>query len=129
MIVVDSAVWIDRFNGQQTNAVSKLDSALDREIVAVADIVLLEVLQGARDDIHARKLQRLLAAFEIVEMLNYKISIQAAANFRLLRAKGITIRKTPDIIIGTWCIENNVPLLHSDRDFTPMVEHLGLVEF
>lgn len=128
MIAVDSAVWIDRFRGVASESVAKLDRMLDSEIVAVGDLVLLEVLQGARDDLHARRLYRVMAPYQIVEMLDARIAVRAAANFRILRGKGITIRKTPDLIIGTWCIENRVPLLHNDRDFLPMVEHLGLVE-
>src|SRR5262245_35900312 len=104
MIAVDSTVWIDRFNRAQTDALTKLDGVLDSEIIAVGDIVLLEVLQGARDDLHARKIQRVMSAFEIVPMPDTRIAIQSATNYRLLRSKGITIRKTPDLIIGTWCI-------------------------
>lgn len=129
MIVVDSGVWIDRLNGATTDAVDRLDRALHAEIVGVGDIVLLEVLQGARDDLHARRLLRVMEPYRRVEMMSSKIAIQSAANFRVLRSKGFTIRKTPDLIIGTWCIENNVALLHNDRDFAPMVEHLGLIEF
>ncbi|RYE41081.1 MAG: PIN domain nuclease [Hyphomicrobiales bacterium] len=129
MIVVDSSVWIDRLNGVTTDAVNRLDQALHTELICVGDIILLEVLQGARDDLHARKLRRVMDAFRCLEMLNADIAIRSAANFRFLRGKGFTIRKTPDLIIGTWCIENRVPLLHSDRDFAPMVEHLGLIEF
>ena len=129
MIVVDSSVWIDRLNGGTTAAVKKLDRALQTEIVGVGDIVLLEVLQGARDDLHARRLQRVMEPYHPLEMMNSKIAIQSAANFRFLRSKGTTIRKTPDLIIGTYCIENGHALLHNDRDFLPMVEHLGLVEY
>jgi predicted nucleic acid-binding protein len=129
MIAVDSAVWIDRFNGIFSEAVQKLDSRLNSELIAIGDIVLLEVLQGARDEMHARNLHRIMSAFVIVGMLDPGIALRCAANYRLLRSKGITIRKTPDLIIGTWCIENNVPLLHNDRDFRPMVEHLGLIEY
>jgi len=129
MIVVDSGVWIDRLRGAATDAVNRLDRALQTELVGVGDIVLLEVLQGARDDLHAKRLLRIMEPFRRLEMMSSKIAIQSAGNFRLLRSKGITIRKTPDLIIGTWCIENDVALLHNDRDFAPMVEYLGLVEF
>ena len=129
MIAVDSAVWIDRLNGVASDWVKKLDAALDSEIIVVGDLVLMEVLQGARDDLHARLLHSVMAVYRTVEMLDVAIALQSAANFRLLKSKGITIRKTPDIIIGTWCIENAVPLLHNDRDFKPMVDHLGLVEY
>jgi len=129
MIVVDSSVWIDRLGGATTDAVNRLDRALDTELVCIGDIILLEVLQGARDDVHAKKLRRVMEAYRCLEMLNSNIAIRCAANYRFLRGKGITIRKTPDLIIGTWCIENRASLLHNDRDFAPMVEHLGLVEY
>lgn len=129
MIVVDSGVWIDRLNDASTDAVHRLEWALQTEVVGVGDIVLLEVLQGARDDLHAKRLLRVMESYHRLEMMSSKIAIQSAANFRILRSKGFTVRKTPDLIIGTWCIENKVALLHNDRDFHPMVEHLGLVEF
>ena len=129
MIVVDSGVWIDRLNDASTDAVHRLEWALQTEVVGVGDIVLLEVLQGARDDLHAKRLLRVMESYHRLEMMSSKIAIQSAANFRILRSKGFTVRKTPDLIIGTWCIENKVALLHNDRDFRPMVEHLGLVEF
>lgn len=129
MIVVDSGVWIDRLNDASTDAVHRLEWALQTEVVGVGDIVLLDVLQGARDDLHAKRLLRVMESYHRLEMMSSKIAIQSAANFRILRSKGFTVRKTPDLIIGTWCIENKVALLHNDRDFRPMVEHLGLVEF
>ena len=127
MIVVDSSVWIDRFQGRTSDPVERLRGNLSKEVVVVGDIVLLEVLQGARDDLHARKLHQLLAAFRLVEMLDANIALKCAANYRHLRARGVTIRTTADLVIGTWCIENNASLLHNDRDFLPMVDHLGLV--
>lgn len=126
MIVVDTSVWIDWIWRRPTDGAIRLELLINKDIVALGDIVLLEVLQGARDDLHARKLQDALAGYQPIAMLDNRIAIKASSNYRHLRAKGITIRTTADLIIGTWCIENDVPLLHSDRDFLPMVEHLRL---
>lgn len=104
-----------------------LRALFGREPLLVGDIVFLEVLRGASDDRHAARLARDLRAFDVVPMLGDIIAAQAARNYRTLRAKGITIRKTPDLIIGTYCIEHHHMLLHDDRDFDPMREHLGLL--
>lgn len=128
MIFVDSSVWIDLFKGIDSPETEKLLSTTARDII-VGDVVLYEVLRGSRDDLHARRIERKFNAFLIRAITEPKIAITAAANYRKLRALGITIRKDVDMIIGTWCIENAIPLLHKDRDFRPMVEHLGLVEF
>ena len=129
LIVVDTSVWIDWINEKTTEQVDKLRQGLGSQEVVVGDIILLEVLQGARDDVHARRIERRLNDCVQMQMLNKPLVSIAAANLRHLRCKGITIRKTPDLNIGTWCIENDCPLLHNDRDFLPMVEHLGLKEF
>jgi predicted nucleic acid-binding protein len=94
--------------------------------ILLGDIVLLEILQGAQNDRHAANLQKRLAEFAVVPMLTPEIAIKAAGNFRRLREKGTTIRKTADLIIGTFCIEHDYSLLHADRDFDPIAEHLGL---
>src|ERR1700750_1045126 len=104
MIVVDSSVWIDEMRGAEGPAVLTLRHFIPREEVLVGDIVLLELLQGARDDRHARFIEGYLQRFEIVEMLNIEIAREAARNFRLLRSYGRTIRKTVDMIIATYCI-------------------------
>lgn len=129
MIAVDTSVWVDWINHRKTVQVLRLGDILNQEDVVVGDVVLLEVLQGARDDLHARKISRMLDDCVHVSMLSKSLAVVASSNFRTLRHHGITVRKTPDIIIGTWCIENSVPLLHNDRDFRPMVEHLGLIEY
>jgi predicted nucleic acid-binding protein len=129
MIVVDTSVWIDRLRDKSSPAVERLNNALDTEIVVLGDVVLLELLQGARDDTHSRNIERSMAGYMLVAMLDHGIAVATAANYRALRAQGITIRRTIDLIIGTWCIEHNCPLLHRDRDFAPMVEHLGLREY
>lgn len=97
-----------------------------REALAIGDIVLLEILQGARDEGHARRLESFLRQFILVPMLDDAIAVGAARNFRALRVRGITVRKTVDLIVGTWCIRHDVALLHDDRDFGPMRTFLGL---
>jgi len=126
MIVVDSSVWIDYFTGKNTPAVRKLDSLLGEEHVAIGDLMLAEVLQGFRTDKDFRKAKELLMSLTIVNMLDTAIALKSASNFRVLRKRGITIRKTIDTIIATYCIENRLPLLHSDKDFQPFHKHLKL---
>lgn len=128
MILVDTSVLIDWLRNQSDERTRFLEGVEHTDQIVVCDVVLMEILQGARDDLHAAKLQRALSKFRSVNALNAGLAIRAAQNFRRLRQLGITIRKTTDLLIGTWCIENDVPLLHNDRDFRPMAEHLGLVE-
>ena len=126
MIVVDSSVWIAKLRNASNPATQKLNAMIDTDEVAVGDVVLLEVLQGARGDQDASRMEYYLKSFHIVRMLDPELAISAAVNFRRLRSKGITIRKTVDLIIGTFCIEHGHSLLHGDRDFDHMAEHLGL---
>lgn len=125
MIVIDSSVWIDWFRNATNEQTAKL-ATVNPMRVLVADLVVAEVLQGARSDVDARIIENELSAFGIWPISSATIAIKAAENYRLLRRRGITIRKTIDLIIGTFCIENGYALLHSDRDFQPMAVHLGL---
>ena len=126
MILVDSSVWIDYFNGTTTPQTEKLDGLLSSEPVAVGDLILTEVLQGFRSERDFNEAKRLLTSLVVVELGGQSVAIQAARNFRILRAQGVTIRKTIDTIIATRCIESAYTLLYSDRDFDPFVQHLGL---
>lgn len=126
MILVDSSVWIARLRGENTPAVRKLRTLVERELVLVGDLIMTEVLQGARDDAHAARIERDLRRYILVSLLDVEHSPRAARNYRALRGLGVTVRKTIDIIIGTWCIEHGHTLLHDDRDFDPMEKHLGL---
>jgi predicted nucleic acid-binding protein len=127
VILVDSSVWIARLRNSGGEAVQKLVAAIDDgEGILVGDLILLEVLQGARDEIQAARIERNLRQFAIAQMLNDGLAVRAARNYRLLRQRGITVRKTIDMIIGTFCVEHGHALLHDDRDFAPMVAHLGL---
>lgn len=126
MVLVDSSVWIDYFNGVVTPESELLDQLLGREPVAVGDLVLAEVLQGFREDADYRAARDLLAGLTVFELLGAARAIRVAENFRALRKQGITVRKTTDAVIATFCIEQRLPLLYSDRDFDPFVAHLGL---
>ena len=126
MIVVDSSVWIAHLRNVQSPAVNKLRTVDNPEDILIGDIVLLEVLQGARNDTHAETIERNLRQFTIVSMINDVMAVLAARNYRRLRDQGITVRKTTDMIIGTYCIEQGHGLLHDDNDFDPMAQYLGL---
>ncbi len=127
MIVVDSSVWISTLRNEDVAAVRKFRAIDDNNLVLVGDLILLELLQGARDDTHASRLERNLRQFEIVTMLDARLAVRAAQNFRTLRSRGIILRKTIDLIIATFCLAHGYALLHQDRDFDPLVEHLGLL--
>jgi predicted nucleic acid-binding protein len=126
VILVDSSVWIDYFRGTSTLQVEHLDALLGSEPVVTGDLVLTEVLQGFGSDRDFNRARRLLTSLLIVDLGGQDIAIQAARNFRALRALGVTVRKTIDTIIATRCIESDLALLYSDRDFEPFVQHLGL---
>lgn len=126
MILVDSSVWIAHLRGSRTSAVERLEAAAGREPILIGDLILLEILQGARDDVHAARIERGLRQFDIVPLLDGRLAVTAARNYRRLRELGVTVRKTADIIIGTYCIEHGHALLHDDRDFEPMEKYLGL---
>jgi predicted nucleic acid-binding protein len=119
-------VWIDYFNGNSTPETNKLDSILGTSPVCIGDIVLTEVLQGFRNDKDFETASELLRSLIILNVLDTSIALKSASNFRLLRKKGLTVRKTIDVIIATFCIENDISLLHSDKDFAAFHEHLNL---
>jgi predicted nucleic acid-binding protein len=126
VILVDSSVWIDYFRGVVTPQTEKLDSLLGIEPIATGDLILTEVLQGFVSDRDFNQARKLMTSLVVVDLAGQGLAIQAARNFRALRKLGVTVRKTIDTVIATRCIESKMPLLHSDRDFDPFVEHLGL---
>lgn len=126
MILVDSSVWIDYFNGLDTPQTDKLHTLLGVEPLAIGDVILTEVLQGFRTDKDYETAKRLLTSLSVFNILSIELAIKSAENFRYLRKRGITIRKTVDTIIATFCIEKKYSLLFSDRDFLPFSTHLGL---
>ena len=123
---VDTSVWVDYFNGVDNSATALLDASLGVERIVVGDIVLAEVLSGFRSESDFRTAGDLLTRFDIRPVLGQAMAIRSARNYRLLRKRGVTVRKTIDVIIATYCIEQKLPLLHRDRDFEPFSRHLGL---
>jgi predicted nucleic acid-binding protein len=126
MIVADSSVWISLFRKDDVDVASRLRSLIPRGVILIGDIILMEVLQGARDQHQARWIEQNFRDFPVVSMLSPVLATKAAANYRKLRERGFTVSKAPDLIIGTYCIEHGYSLLHRDKDYLPMAEHLGL---
>ena len=127
MVLVDSGVWIDFFNDTPSSQVDVFVSLVQKRQALSGDLILTEVLQGFRSERQFQLARRLMSEFTTVNLVNRALAHESAANYRKLRQKGVTVRKTIDCLIATWCIENGVPLLHSDRDFEPFEQHLGLV--
>lgn len=128
MILVDSSVWIDYFRGTETPQVAWLDDCLGRTPVAVGDLIAAEVLQGIRDDKEFKLVRSAFDSLRQVDLCGYDLAVKAAINYRALRARGVTIRKTIDTLIATRCIEDGLVLLHDDSDFKLFATHLGLTE-
>jgi len=128
MILVDSSVWIDYFTGTDNSQVQKLDDSLGFQPVAIGDLIFTAVLQGFRIDKEFETAKSLLDELVFFEMLGQRMALRSAENFRVLRKKGITIRKTADVIIASFCIDRKIPLLFSSKDFKPFVKYLGLQE-
>lgn len=125
-ILVDSSVWIDFFNGAETAEVDALDRLLGSEALLVGDLILAEVLQGFRDDRHWTTARDALLRFPVVTIGGREVALEGARHYRALRALGVAVRKTIDCLIATYCLREDLDLLHADRDFEPFAEHLGL---
>lgn len=128
MILVDSSVWIDYFTGVDNRQTDTLNNTLGAQPVAVGDLILTEVLQGFRSGKDYKTAKALFDDVTVFAMLGREMAVRSADNFRALRKKGIAIRKTADVIIASFCIAHDLPLLFSDKDFKPIVKHLGLIE-
>ncbi|MBW3467887.1 type II toxin-antitoxin system VapC family toxin [Arthrospiribacter ruber] len=126
MILVDSSVWIDFFNGREKKHVEKLYELLGNSVVVTGDLILIEVLQGFRNDSQFQKAKEALESLPFFTLSNKELALKSAEDYRTLRNKGVTIRKTIDMIIATFCIQNKIRLLHADKDFVPMEKFLGL---
>jgi hypothetical protein len=126
MLVVDSSVWIDYFNGVENPQTNFLNTVMDQTAILIGDLILAEVLQGFRHDPDFEKVRRALGKFMQESMVTPPLAVQSARNYRFLRQKGVTVRKTIDSLIATYCIENDHELLHNDSDFDGYEEHLGL---
>ena len=126
MTVVDTSVWIDYFNGAATRETALLDALLGVEPIVVGDLILAEVLQGFAFERDVREARAALDRLLFQPMVGRDVALASARNYRTLRARGVTVRKTIDMLIATFCLENGHRLLHADRDFVPIAEHLGL---
>ena len=126
MLVVDTSVWIDYFNGVENPQTDFLNTVLDKSPILIGDLILAEVLQGFRHDPDFEKVRRALGKYMQANMVSPVLAVQSARNYRFLRKKGVTVRKTIDSLIATYCIENDHELLHNDSDFDGYEEHLGL---
>ena len=126
MILVDSSVWIDFFRNKPTPQAEWLDRNLGIEGLVVGDLILAEVLQGFKDDKGFNEAKRLLGQLEQVNIGGADLAVEAARNYRRLRAAGLTVRGTVDVLIATRCLADGLRLLHSDRDFDAFEQHLGL---
>ena len=127
MILVDTSVWIDYFNGRVTPQTNALDVSLGREPILIGDLILTEVLQGFRQDAEYRKARLLLDSLELRALGGRQVALAAADHYRMLRRLGITPRKTIDMIIAEYCLVNALELLHCDRDFDVLEKELGLL--
>jgi predicted nucleic acid-binding protein len=126
MVIVDSTVWIDYFNGFQTPETDWLDFQLDRQRLGITPLILCEVLQGLRSEREATLVKAELLRLEVLDGLGAQVAIRAASSYRMLRRRGITVRKIVDLLIATFCIQEQHTLLHHDRDFDPFEEFMGL---
>lgn len=125
-VLVDTSVWIDYLRGLDAQYTNALERAITTQIVYIPDVALAEILLGLRTEKIAEQVEIELRQFPVIGISGRELAIQAARNYRRLRANGRTIRSTVDLLIGTWCIEENIPLLHNDRDYGFMEEFLGL---
>lgn len=126
VVLVDSSVWIDYFNGRGSAATDRLDELLSSTIIVVGDLILAEVLQGFQSKADYRTAKRLLLALDVRCICGVDLALRASENVRVLRGKGLTVRTTIDCVIATFCIDNDIPILTTDRDFEPFVRFLGL---
>lgn len=126
MVLVDTSVWVDYFNGIESWQADHLDGLLGTDLVLIGDLILAELLQGFAKDADRNRARTLLSDLAYVDLVGRDVALSAAENYRKLRRRGLTVRKTIDVLIGTFCIVNGHELLHADRDFDPMEQYLGL---
>ena len=126
MILVDTSAWIEYFRNGAASVVHNVEKSLREEDVAIGDIIYCEIMQGIYSEPQRKQVEDLLLTLPRFELVGFEIADKSAANYRLLRSKGVTVRKTIDVIIGTFCVENDLLLIHHDRDFDLMAKHIGL---
>jgi predicted nucleic acid-binding protein len=126
VVIVDTTVWVDYFRGVANPETDWVHAELERQRIGLTDVILCEVLQGVRDDVAAKTVERELLKLEVLDVCGADLARDAATNYRTLRARGLTVRKTIDCLIATFCIREQHSLLHLDRDFDPFEEFLEL---
>jgi len=126
MIMVDTSAWIEYFRNGDSTVVAKVDQCLAAKLVCTGDLVYCEIMQGIRSARYRKEIGSLLLALPKFEMVGFNLAERSAANYRMLRSRGVSVRKTIDMIIGTFCVENGHQIIHFDRDFDLMAEHIGL---
>ena len=126
MVMVDTSAWVEYFRGGLPRIVDKVDLCLEQDLVGIGDLVYCEVMQGIRSPREKGEVSTLLLSLPQFEMVGFSMAEKSAANYRLLRSKGVTVRKTIDVLIGTFCAEHGLQLIHHDSDFELMAKHIGL---
>jgi len=126
MVIVDTSAWVEYFRGGVPDVVEKVDRCLERDLVGIGDLVYCEVMQGIRSSRERGEVSSLLLSLPRFDMVGFSIAEKSASNYRLLRSKGVTVRKTIDVLIGTFCAEHGLQLVHHDSDFDLMAKHIGL---
>jgi len=126
MVIVDTSAWIEYLNGTDSSVVAKVDQCLEQDLVAIGDLIYCEIMQGIRSTRQRSQVSSLLLALPQFDMVGFSIAEKSAANYRLIRSKGITVRKTIDVLIGTFCTEHGFQIVHNDSDFDLMAKHIGL---
>ena len=126
MVIVDATVWIDYLEGVTNSETDWVHAELERQRLGTTDLIVCEILQGVRDEIMAKDVERQLLKLEVFDTGGVELAREAARNYRMLRNRGHTVRKTIDCLIATFCIREQHSLLHRDRDFDPFEKFLEL---
>ena len=126
MVLVDTSAWIEYFKGGVPRVVDKVDQCLERDLVGIGDLVYCEIMQGIRSARERNRISTLMLSLPQFDMVGFDIAEKSAANFRMLRSKGVTVRKTLEVLIGTFCAENKHRIVHCDSDFDRMSKYIGL---
>ena len=126
MTIVDTTVWIDYLGGTVNPHTDWLDRQVERQRLGLTDLIFCEVLQGIREEPDFRRVRRELSRFAIFQTGGEELAVASAQNYRLLRVRGYTVRKTIDCLIASFCLLDGHSLLHRDRDFDAFEQHLGL---
>jgi predicted nucleic acid-binding protein len=126
MVVIDTSAWIEYFRNGTPGIVEMVDYCLEKELACIGDLIYCEIMQGIQSKSSRESVSALLLLLPKYDMVGFRVAEKAASNYRLLRSRGVTIRKTIDVIIGTFCVENSFSLIHFDKDFDFMASAIGL---